>query len=60
VSRAAQDDDQRSTDTIAIIEYRQRRNHAAYYSQRKQTLKRLRCPKTAERLEVSASYELSL
>jgi len=39
---ALQDDDQLTIDTIAIIEYRQRRNHAAYCSHRKQTLKRLR------------------
>ena len=40
MTSALQDDDAHLADTLARVEYQQRRNHAAYRSHRKTTLKR--------------------
>jgi hypothetical protein len=46
-------------DVLAIVHYRQRRNHAAYRSHHKRTLKRLRRRSTRRKRKTSKSCETS-
>jgi hypothetical protein len=46
-------------DVLAIVHYRQRRNHAAYRSHRKRALKRLRRRSTRRKRKTSKSCETS-